>query len=71
VPKDHDHHQSTDEQARKPLKVTPTTKVSVAFPFGIIGRDPEELREALDELRDLVERLEAAVDRLEQAGREP
>ena len=67
MPKDHDHEAAGDEH-KKPLEVTPTTKVSVAFPFGIIGGKPDELSDAVDELRELVERLEAAVDRLERAG---
>ena len=68
MPKDHDH-EANDDQTRKPVAVTPTTKVSVAFPFGIIGGKPDELSDAVDELRELVERLEAAVERLERSGR--
>ncbi|HVN50638.1 MAG TPA: hypothetical protein VMT43_04355 [Acidimicrobiales bacterium] len=58
--------------AKPPVRVTPSTRVSVAFPFSQIKvQDPAELREVVDSLTSAVERLEAAIDRLEAGAGRP
>ena len=69
------HHDQTraDETdgshpSKPPVRVTPSTRISVAFPFGQVRTaDAVDLREAVDALSEAVGRLEAAIDRL-QAG---